>query len=93
MQACNDGVESIGVELSLQKIAIAEEARKKAEEEVERRRLEEERKEEARSLTARLKELGIAVTVGVADGVANGDNDEEGSMSDSDLVVHDPVRF
>jgi hypothetical protein len=88
MQACNDAVESITAELALQRIAVAEEARKKLEEEAEKRREQQARMLEAIELKARLRALG---ELGI--GHEDAGNNDEGEDSDRDVVVHNPVTI
>jgi hypothetical protein len=86
MQACNDGVESIAAALGIQKVAIAEEAKRKAEEQEERCCQEQQRIEESHALADRLKALGYDVDI-------SGKQPDPESESDADDVIHNPVCF
>lgn len=91
MHACNEAVDSILAELTVQRAAVAAEAKKKAEEEAQRRKIREQQEQEARDLTARLRELQ-EVGVGIDADVKKGNNVDIPSDDDDDVIAHNPVR-
>jgi hypothetical protein len=86
MHACNEGVDSISIDLEFQKIAVTAEVKRKAEAEEQQRLLREKQKQEARNLMARLRELQ---QVGVS---VDDKSNAVDILSDDDDVTHNPVR-
>lgn len=94
LKVCTDGVDSLCLEMEAQKAAIAEEARRRAQEEEDRRLEKEKEEEEVERLTARIAQIRGKTNVeeSVMDDVGDEEMDPGESASETEQMVHQPVR-
>ena len=94
VKVCTDGVDSLCREMETQKAAIVEAARRQAQEEEDRRLEKEKEEQEVERLTARIAQIRgkINVEESVMDDEGEDEMDQGESASDTEQVVHQPVR-
>ena len=96
MRACTDAVDEVVAEMEEQRAAIAEEAKRKAQEEEDARLEAAKKAEELERLNARIAELRGTIKpeeVGIMNDEGEDEIDQYESTSDGKCVVHQPVSF
>jgi membrane protein involved in colicin uptake len=95
MRACTDAVDEVVAEMEEQRAAIAEEAKRKAQEEEDARLEAAKKAEELERLNARIAELRGTIKPEEV-GIMNDEGEDEieyESASDGERVIHQPVSF